>query len=374
MLALCFGAFVCFGVVLILVGAHQHDLARDLGLDLERSGLLGSALALGLGLGVVGAGPLFDRQPRRPLFLASTLLAAIALLAVDRGMGFARALLHLFAVGVGVGVYDTLINALVVERFGVRSARPMAVVHAGVPVGAMLGPLALGALAHSLDWSASFRLAGAAHLGVALWALGVSLPDPTRGAGRPALPGLRSVLASRALLPFALVAFAYVGVESALTLFAIPFAREALGLGDTRGRLAISALWGGLFAGRLGVLALPRAPGEGALRAAGVLGAALLAAGAWLAAAPPELLFGAVGLALGCVYPVMIALAGQGFPGARGTAAGLAAGAGALGGFAVPWLTGALADARGAPLAVASLSLWCVAIALAAARRRGSAW
>jgi fucose permease len=374
MLSLCFGTFVCFGVVLILVGANQHELARDLGLDLERSGLLGSVLALGLGAGVVGAGPLFDRYPRRPLFAAAALLTAIALLTVDRSMSFPRALLHVFVVGVGVGVYDTLINALVVERFGARAARPMALVHAGVPVGAMLGPAALGAMASSLDWSASFQLTGAAHLVVALWALVVTLPEPSRALERPTLRELRAVLASRALLPFAVVAFAYVGVESGLTLFALPYAREAFGLGDARGRLAISALWGGLFAGRLAVLVLPRAPAEHTLRAAGWLGAALLGAGALLGSVPVELLFGAVGLALGCVYPVMIALAGNSFPRARGTAAGLAAGAGALGGFVVPWLTGALADAWGAPLAVASLSLWCLAIALAAARRARPAW
>jgi fucose permease len=233
----------------------------------------------------------------------------------------------------------------------------------------MLGPVALGALAQRLDWSASFRLAGVAHLLVALWALRVALPAPEREAPRPTLRELRAVLASRALLPFALVAFAYVGVETGLTIFALPYAREAYGLGDARGRLAISALWGGLFAGRLAVLALRRAPDQRALRAAGWLGAALLGAGAPLGVVPVELLFGAVGLALGCVYPVMIALAGHSFPRARGTASGLAAGAGALGGFAVPWLTGALADARGTPVAVAGLSLWCLAIALAAARR-----
>jgi nitrate/nitrite transporter NarK len=69
----------------------------------------------------------------------------------------------------------------------------------------------------------------------------------------------------------------------------------------------------------------------------------------------------------------MIALAGQAWPAARGTAAGLAAGAGALGGVAVPWVTGVAGDAAGITLAVGSLALWCGAIAVAAvwARRVG---
>ncbi|HKA15393.1 MAG TPA: hypothetical protein VKH41_10290, partial [Myxococcota bacterium] len=100
------------------------------------------------------------------------------------------------------------------------------------------------------------------------------------------------------------------------------------------------------------------------LTGAGALAGALLGGTAGFAASPELALF-AVGSALGCVYPLMIALAGQAAPGARGTAAGLAAGAGALGGFAVPWLTGAAGDAAGIALGFGSLALWCGAIAAA---------
>jgi MFS family permease len=73
-----------------------------------------------------------------------------------------------------------------------------------------------------------------------------------------------------------------------------------------------------------------------------------------------------VGLALGCVYPLAIALVGQRFPEARGTATGLTAGAGALGGFAVPWLHGALGDRFGVHAAVGSLALWSLVVGGAA--------
>jgi MFS family permease len=55
-LPLCFSAFLAFGAVLVLLGANQASLAAELGLDLAQSGLLASALALGLGAGVVIAG------------------------------------------------------------------------------------------------------------------------------------------------------------------------------------------------------------------------------------------------------------------------------------------------------------------------------
>jgi len=48
---------------------------------------------------------------------------------------------------------------------------------------------------------------------------------------------------------------------------------------------------------------------------------------------------------------VMVALAGARAPEARGAAIGLVVGAGALGGFALPWLHGALGDLAGPALA-----------------------
>ena len=361
MLALGFSAFLAFGVLLVLVGANQADLARDLDLDLARSGLLVSSLALGIGIGVVGAGPIFDRYPRRPLFVASTLLVAIALLSVDASMGFGRARVHLLLAGVGAGAYDTLISALVIERYRERSAKPMSAVHAGATLGAVLGPLAAGWIAARHHWAASFHWTGAAHLALAVVALFTRLPAPSR------LHRAGPRVFSPALIPFAWIAFAYVGVEAAMTAFAVPYATGAAQLAAARGRTAISAFWFGLLVGRVAVLGLRGSPGAGLLLAAGVAGSAAIAAGIGLAGNAVEVVFGAVGLALGSVFPLMIALTGQRFPHARGTSAGLAAGAGALGGFCIPWLTGAIGDRVGVAVAVASLALWCLTVAAAAA-------
>jgi len=366
-LPLCFSAFVCFGVVLVLVGANQASLAEALSLDLAASGLLASTLALGLGVGVVVAGPLFDRYPRRPLFVGSTLLAGAALLGVEDGMSYSRWMAHCALAGFGIGVYDTLINAVVVQRYEARAVRPMLVLHAGATLGAVLGPPAVAWLTGWRDYTTSFAAAGAAHVAIAAWAACVPLPAPSRS-GAPSAAALLRGGAPLALL--GVVAFAYVGVEAAVTVFAVPYSEGALGLPTTRGQLAISAFWLGLLAGRIGLLALPGALGARVLLASGAVGAALLAALVAWPALPIEVSLLAVGVALGSVYPVMITLAGQRHPEARGTAAGLAAGAGALGGFAVPWLAGALGDAAGIAAGFGSLAAGCAVIAFAAAALR----
>ena len=375
MLPLGTAAFLAFGVLLVLLGANQADLARDLDLDLTRSGLLGSALALGIGVGLVGAGPIFDRYPRRPLFVGSTLLVGLSLVFVDASMDFGRAVAHVMLAGVGAGAYDTLINAAIVERFGDRAAKPMSAVHSAATLGAMLGPFAIGWIAAEAHWTASFQWTGAAHLALAAAALFTKFPAPEPSLPRdPALPGEATAggpVLSTALLPLAWIAFAYVGVEAAMTIFAIPYASGGLLLGADRGRIAISAFWCGLFVGRLGLLAVRGSPGAQVLIAAGVTGAATLAIGVGWIDNAIEVLFGIVGVALGAVYPLMMTLTGQRFPHARGMAAGLVGAAGALGGLCIPWLTGAIGDGIGIVPAVATLACWSLSLGFAAMFARG---
>jgi len=356
--------------MLVLVGASQAELARDLHLDLAESGLLASLLALGLGAGVLAAGPLVDRLPRRPLFVAATLLVASGLATVDRSMGFARAGAHLVGVGVGLGVYETLLNAAVGELYGARAARPLLFVHAAATLGAMLGAPLAGWLTAYSDWTTAFRALGLAHLPLAAAALRTAFPPPLHATERTHA-GLLPPGALARLAPFAAIAFAYVGVETALTVLALPYASAALGLPHARGLAAISAFWAGLLAGRLVVLPLRGAIDARHLAAAGGAGALVLAAGVASGTRAVELVFAATGLCLGLVFPVMVALTGESAGTARATAIGLVVSAGALGGFLLPWLHGALGDVAGPGLAVGSLAAWCAVASGAARRIRG---
>jgi MFS family permease len=364
LLALGFCSFFCLGLVLVLPGANQAGLARDLGLDLSSTGLLAAALAVGMGIGVVGAGPLFDRYARRPLFIAATSVAGLALFGfrVDTSLPEAVALVAL--TGIGVGAYDTLFNATVVEMFLERSVKPMSILHSAATLGAMLGPTAVALVIPPGHWTWSFWAVGAIHLLLAFSALFVHFPPPN---ARPRHHESHESVLSFALLPFALVAFGYVGVEAAMTMFAVPYATGGLALDASRGQGAISAFWFGLLVGRLAPLLRPNSSNARLLIAAGSLGAFAILLGTGMHFGEIELLFATVGFGLGCVYPVMIALVAQRFPNARGAATGVAAGVGAFGGFAIPWLTGGIGDAIGIEFAIATLTVWCVAIAIGGA-------
>ncbi|HEY5656345.1 MAG TPA: MFS transporter [Myxococcota bacterium] len=365
MLTFLSAACFLFGALLVLLGANQAQMARELELDLVHSGLLASALALGMGLGVVGAGPLFDRYPRRPLFAVALLIAGLPLLALGPGLSFPLWLVYIALAGAGAGMYETLTNGAVAERYAGHSARTMVALHASVTAGAVAVPLLATWIATRFHWSDSFAWLGWAHLALALAALAVPLPAHAQRAEPPA--AAPDSVFSAAFLPFAVICFAYVGFEASLTMFASPYAADALSLDARRGPTAISCFWLGMLIGRLALAALLRSRGTRLLAVSGALAAAIVAGAVGSGVSSIELVYLAAGLALGGVFPIVIAAAAHRFPHARGTAAGLAAGAGSLGGFTVPWLTGALGDAAGVGAAIGSLALWCLLISLAGA-------
>ena len=374
-------SFALFGALLVIVGASQDELAAALGLDLTRTGLLGSSLILGVGIGVLVAGPLVDRFERRRLFVFAVATTGIALCSVDARMGFSRAVVHALLAGLGGGIYETILNTLSVERYRERSVRIVTLLHSAATAGAIALPLAvsgLAALTHAPDFSLVFRLVGAAHLGLAILAMIQGFDRPRPALNREATTGPSRIL-TPSLMALCAAAVCYVGIESALTLYSIPYAAEGLGLDPERGRLAISLFWLGLLLGRLRFAM--RAPADDARPAASAaaIAATVLAAGVALQWSSIEVLVCVLGFALGGVFPLLIALAGRRTPHAIGSAVGLVAGLGSLGGFVIPWSTGLVGDHAGIAAGIGSLAFWCVVICCSAAlaerlhNRRGRA-
>lgn len=366
-------AFSIFGALLVLVGASQAGLSRALGLDLAQTGLLGSALVLGICAGVLIAGPLVDRFARRPIFLLAVLLTAISLGGVTETMGFPRAVVHVLLAGLGGGLYETVLNTIAIERSGERSVRVLTLLHSAATLGAILTPLVVGGLAAASGATAGtpvfllvFRGVGAAHLVLGLGALGVPFGRPARGADARRSGEPRASVMNPALAALCVASFAYLGVESAITVFAIPYASEGLGLDPQRGRWAISLFWLGLLAGRI-VFAARALPDDARVAGWAGGGAALVwGLGIALDFTHLEALTAVTGFALGGVFPLLVALAGRRASEAPGTAISLVAGLGSLGGFAVPWVTGVVGDRAGIRAAMGGLVALCVVIALSA--------
>ncbi len=360
-MALALVAFFAFGVLLVLPGALQPAWSDAYALDLHRSGLLGSALAGGLGVGVAASGPVADRFARRPVFCAATAALGLALAGLGGAASYGALLAALAAIGLAAGCYETLLNAAVPEAAPARAAARLAAVHAAATLGAVAGAQGLGRGTQRFGAaSVCFGLALAVAALCAAGALTRFPPPPGASGARAPVP-----LSLAALAPLALASLAYVGLETALTVL-LPAYASALGAADAVGPLSISAFWGGLFAARvvyarIGGVARPRS-----LRLAGALGALLLALGTASGPAQLAAMAAAVGLALGVVFPLLVALAGDAAPARRATALGLVVAAGSIGGVALPWLAGVAGDRLGPRAAMLALALAAATLAGAA--------
>lgn len=351
-------AFFLFGALLVLVGASQDALQAALDLDLARTGLLASTVIVGIGFGVLAGGPLVDRAPRRAVFCAAAGITGVSLCGVGPGSSFETMAALLFLAGLGGGLYETVLNTAAIERYEERSVRILAMLHSGATLGAMLTPIGLSWLLEHGDWTLAFRVVGAFHLALAVFALGVPVGEPAGAAER------RGFLTPPLVFLF-VAAFAYIGVESSITAFAVPYAQDALGLGADRGRSAISVFWLGLLAGRV-VFALREGLDEARPAAlAGGVAAVAIAAGVALGLRQLEVLLGVVGFAMGGVFPLLVALGGR-WAHATGAGVAVVAGLGSAGGFVVPWATGLVGDAADVSTAVGALSLWCALVVVAA--------
>lgn len=390
MTGLALASFLAFGALLVLFGANSSELIEAQGLGYADLGLLGSCLSLGLGVGIVIAGPLVDRWPRRALYVAACASVAAACLVLGPETDFRRLLASTIVIGFGAGFYETVLNALIVETHGDAAPRRLVFIHSAATLSAALTPLFFDALRHpgpvfdflalpglpDLAWYDTFRVAGALHLLLIVAAARVPMPARRREA-RASENGSRIVSEDRiAFVAICIATFAYVGVESALTLFVADHARTDLGLDASRAARTISGFWSGLLIGRLAVGLSPRAPGAGTTALLAAIASAIVVSFGLGWISPPELAMAGAGFFLGGVFPVMIGLAGRALPRNAGLAVGLAGGLGSLGGFVVPWITGGIAGSGGLPRAIASLAGWlgllvCAAV-IARLRRTSS--
>ena len=359
-------AFFAFGALLVLFGANASDIIRDLSLDYADFGLVASMLSMGIGCGILCAGPLSDRLPRRPLFLCSVGGVALASFWVGPATGYATLLIVSFAIGFGAGFYETLLNTVIVEQSGTAAPRWLLFIHSAATLGATVTPFAIGLLREplSVSWYDSFHAAGSLHVAL-LFGLPL-LPVAARVRANPeAHPTLPESSDGFLLGTICTVTFVYVGVESALTFFVADYAQNDLGLAPGRASGVVGFFWLGLLIGRLAIGLAPRSPSAGTTALLASVSASVVATFFLGGSLPAEIAMLLIGLFLGGVFPIMIGLAGMTRPGATGLAVSLAAGLGSLGGFAIPWLTGILATSMNLAAALAMLSAWLLLLVIA---------
>jgi len=348
-----FAVFVLFGASLTLVGAILPRIFDEFRWSYFMAGLVLASGSVGTIAGAFVGGRLLHHRGVRLTALLGLGLNAAGLLLFARGPSVPLNMLLYFGIGLGQGFLEISVNWSVVRMSGPGDGRAMNLIHGAFSIGAVLGPLVLGALlAADLSWSLPFRAVALIYLALFLAAFG--LPFGMLGRDEVAAKGAKRLRRGPAYTLGFLTLFFYVGAEVGISNWCAEFFVRTFGTSAATGALVVSLFWAGLLAGRLGFpLLLPRVRPERlivVLATAFALSTGLVLASGF--AGTPALLLGfaavaAAGLGASCVYPSTITLVGDAFPSDQGRAVGFAATGGALGAFVFPFAMSGIAGRAG---------------------------
>jgi fucose permease len=368
-----YALFAFIGVYSGVGGVLLPAQIQDYGIDHATIGLTFFATAVGFVVAGVNAGVLVERYGTRLALLGATGLFGLAGAAIANRPGFGVFLSIQVLIGYTIGALESVLNAYLAG--GPRATTLLNRLHAFFGVGALLGPLVGTWMLTVSTWPAAWAVLSAScvplfacvalafrprvKLGPSEEAVAARTAGPSDVAGA----GLLSAsLRQPAVLFGAGLLAVYVGLELGVGRWGFSYLIEARAVPDVIAGYTISAYWLGLTLGRF--LISPVAARFGVGQVGLVYGClcGVAATGAFVWAGPGAVAIAAgfllMGFFLGPIFPTIIAAVPQlTVPRLVPTAIGVLNAGSVVGGAALPWLAGAVAQVAGAwtlaPFAIA---------------------
>lgn len=374
--------FIVLGVGGTLLGPALLTILGTFHISPSGAGALFASGTIGYVLAVLIGGPASDRFGKRTLLMAGAATYALGLGGFALAPSWPLLVLAQLIGGAGSGIIDSGMNALTNDISAPeRRATEQSLLHAAFGIGALLGPLLIGAVLAAHDgWRPAFALGAAGSV------LLLVLLARVRLAARPAPRGgvsVRSVVAlARHRLVMLLCAMVglYVGEELVVGDWAAAYMQRGYHLDSVAAAASVSLFWGGLAVGRLLSAALSRWF-SGNVLLAGTAVFSLIASVVLVVAPVTSLALVALaccGLGYAAIFPLLMALAGERFPEVTGSIAGLLTASASLAGTALPWISGVLVQALDARAALiltpfCAAGFLCLFVLLQREQRVGSA-
>lgn len=304
-------SFIVIGALQAMYGPAIPAMRHRFGLS---SGAVGIALSvhfLGALLGVLGT-PALRRQAANRAFLALALGAiALGCLVFAAAPLWPMALAGAFVAGIGFGWIDVGVNEFFIEFYGSGSTGMLNLLHANFGVGAVLGPLLVGAIpGHLYPWA--FALCAALSLTLLGTVTGVSGRGTAVRSGERAREAAVWRLAILFMIFFAL----HVGVESGAGGWETSHLVH-LGWATGPAAMATSGFWLAMTASRFGLAPLARYFTAQQILLSGIL---VMLSGALVAYWGPVAPLGYViaGLGVGPLFPTGLVWLAEKLPGVQG--------------------------------------------------------
>ncbi|HEY2983097.1 MAG TPA: MFS transporter [Jatrophihabitantaceae bacterium] len=355
---LAYTAFVLVGVSAAVGGVLLPAQILDYGVSKATIGLIFVTGSAGFALSGVTAGALIHRAGFRTALAVGGAAYLLAALGTAARPPFVVLVLVQVLLGYGTGVLESVLNAYLAGL--PEPGGPLNRLHAFFGVGALIGPSLAAWMLSRVSWPTVWLVLAllcvpllvASLMAYPRAALAEPSPEPEQPArGRERL--LAAALRERAVVLGAVFLSIYVGLEMSVGSWAFTFLIENWHQRDVLAGYAVTGYWLGLTVGRFVISPLGSRLG---LRAISITSGCLVGVGlgavlVWLA---PVAFLASAGLAvlgffLGPLFPTVMSVAPRlTVPRLVPTAVGLMVGTSVVGGAALPWLAGVIAQHAGA--------------------------
>ncbi len=332
-----FAAMLFLGIGSALVGAA----ARSIGFTPEQIGLMLAVQNIGFSVAVAATGAMSDTHPKARLLLFGSLILGASFLAFYVWPGFLINLVIMMFIGVGIGSYEGVTDALMFDLHRSRAGFFVNVNHLFVTLGSMV--IAVYLIFLAAQWRAAVVQAGIAVLALAAVFAFVHLP--VRQEHEAGLrEKLRTITRSRLIAVLFVLTVLIIGGEGTVIGVLTTYLADVRGFSTLDANIGLVVFLLGIAAGRLlvGVLARPhRLFGLllGLLALSSVVMLLYFTVNLGLLIWPFTFV---AGLSVSALLPLILAYAGLAFPHMPGTVMGAVKIAIPVGGIVMPLLLSAV--------------------------------
>lgn len=328
------------GVASSLIGAA----ARNIGLTPYQIGLMIAVQNVGFGISVAISGALADTYQKPRLLLVGSLVLAASFFTFYLSDLFWLNLLIMLCIGAGIGVYEGVTDAMLLDLHTARAALHINVNHFFVTLGSIV--IALYLIFLQMNWRQAIVQAGVVVLLLASF-FGLTRLPRKDGPGESYVARFRLLVREKLVAVFFVGAVLAVGIEMGTIGILTTFLAELRGFGPIAARIGLVIFLAGMATGRVLIGYLSRK--EQIFRIlvtlfglATMLLAALyfLDLGVWAYMAAYL-----AGVAISALLPSMLALAGLRYRGMSGTVLGAIKVGIPIGGILLPFLMSVVSQA-----------------------------
>ena len=355
---LSYATFILIGVTAGANGVLLVAQMADYRVDQATIGIMFFTGSAGFALAGLHSGELIHRFGfRMTSVIGSGAYVVVGLYLATRPPFLALVLVQL-VMGYATGLLESVLNAYIASLPDARTLLNR--LHAFFGVGALLGPVLAAWIVGFASWTVVWLVLAMTCVPLLAGFLaiypGQRPAEPAAQVSEPSAPPsgslLRATLRERGVLFGAVLLAVYVGIELGVGNWGFSYLIQARGLSRSLAGYSVSGYWLGLTAGRF--LISPIAARIGAttvgMMYACMIGITVTATLAWLSPVGVGAIAALVllGFSLGPIFPTTMAMVPQLAEGRLGpTAIGVMNAGSVVGGAALPWLAGVIAQSTG---------------------------